>query len=60
MGFVASRIYSSAEETTKATLRKLFGSAGVGVIFEYEAQLAYFTAGPEDVIDKDVKKRRLA
>jgi hypothetical protein len=60
MGFVASRIHSSAEETTKASLRKLFGSAGVGVLFEYEAQLAFFAAGQEDVIDKEVKKRRLA
>jgi hypothetical protein len=60
MGFVASRIYSSAEETPKATLRRLFGSAGVGVCFEYEAQLAFFAAGQEVVIDKEVKKRRLS
>lgn len=40
MGFVASRIHSLGEETTKATLLRLFGSAGAGVFFEYEAQLA--------------------
>lgn len=49
MGFVASRIASAGEETTKATLLKLFGSPGVGVFFEYEAQLAFFEAG-ENVV----------
>lgn len=37
--FVASRIHSAGEETTKATLLKLFGSPGVGEFFEYEAQM---------------------
>ena len=45
MGFVASRIHSAGEETTKAALLKLFGFPGVGAFFEYEAQLAFFKAG---------------
>lgn len=49
MGLVASCIYSMGEETTKATLLKLFGSAGAGAFFEYEAQLAFFEAGPDVV-----------
>ena len=49
MGFVASRMHSFGEETMKATLLKLFDSAGAGVFFEYEAQLAFFEAGPDDV-----------
>jgi len=49
LGFVASRIHSATETTTKATILKLFGSAGLGVFFEYEAQLSLLDAGPEDV-----------
>jgi hypothetical protein len=49
LGFVASRIHVASEATTRATILKLFGSAGLGVFFEYEAQLSLLEAGPEDV-----------
>ena len=49
LGFVASRIHSATETTTKATILKLFGSAGFSVFFEYETQLSFLDAGPEDV-----------
>lgn len=49
MGFVASRIYNLDEETTKAMLLKLFGSAGTGVFFEYEAHMAFLKAKQDDV-----------
>jgi len=37
LGLVASRIHVASEATTRATLLKLFGSAGLGLFFEYEA-----------------------
>ena len=58
MGFVASRIFSVGEETTKATLLKLFGHPGAGTFFEYEAQLAFFEAGPDDVYNCLCQKTR--
>ena len=46
MGMVAARVKEFQDAAVFGALKKLFGSAGMGVYFKYEAQLAFLNASP--------------
>eukprot|EP01033_Poteriospumella_lacustris_P014814 gene14813-10593_t len=50
MGMVTARVKESQDAAVFGTLRRLFGSAGIGVYLEYEAQLAFLNASRPDTV----------